>query len=167
MTPTLPNIVLVPVRGAVPAWRGEADAARWLAACEHVAQTGGRLAALWASDERGQGPGYRVSALLVVHEGLVCLELRVPESEPTYPDLAALFPAAGRMQRAAFDLVGVRALRPEGDVPDPRPWLRHGAWPEDVFPLRDDFDATGAYPVEQDRYPFVRVDGEGVHEIPV
>jgi len=167
MTPRLPNIVLAPVRGAVPAWRAEADAAHWHAACGHLAQAGGRLAALWASDERARWPGYRVCALLVAHEGLVCLELRVPESVPTYPDLAALFPAAGRMQRAAFDLVGVRALRPEGDVPDPRPWLRHGAWPADVFPLRDDFDATGAYPVEQDRYPFVRVEGEGVHEIPV
>jgi Ni,Fe-hydrogenase III large subunit/Ni,Fe-hydrogenase III component G len=167
MTPTLPNIVLAPVRGAVPAWRAEADAAHWRAACEHVAQAGGRLAALWASDERARGTGYRVCALLVVHEGLVCLELRVPQDAPVYPDLAALFPAAGRMQRAAFDLVGVRALRPEGDVPDPRPWLRHGAWPEDAFPLRRDFEAAGTFPTELDRYRFVKVEGEGVHEIPV
>jgi Ni,Fe-hydrogenase III large subunit/Ni,Fe-hydrogenase III component G len=167
VTPTLPGIQLAPIEGAVPAWRAEVDATRWLATCEAVAASGGRLAALWAGDARERGSGYVVSVLLVAHEGLLWLALRVPEHAPSYPDLSSLFPAAARMQRAAFDLVGVRALRPDGRVPDARPWLRHGAWPERAFPLRKDFDATGGFPAQKDHYPFVRVEGEGVHEIPV
>jgi len=167
MTPTLPDLQLVPIAGAVPAWRAEVDATQWLAACEAIAQSGGRLAALWASDARERRPGYAVNALLAAHEGLLWLALNVPAEAPGYPDLSALFPAAGRMQRAAFDLVGVRALRPDGEVPDARPWLRHGAWPANVFPLRTGSDAVGAQPAAPDRYAFVRVEGEGVHEIPV
>jgi Ni,Fe-hydrogenase III large subunit/Ni,Fe-hydrogenase III component G len=167
VTPTLPGLQLAPIEGAVPAWRAEVDATRWLATCEAIAASGGRLAALWASDAREPGSGYVVCVLLVAHDGLLWLALRVPEQAPSYPDLSPLFPAAARMQRAAFDLVGVRALRPDGGVPDARPWLRHGAWPASAFPLRKDFDATGGFPAEKDDYPFVRVEGEGVHEIPV
>jgi len=66
------------------------------------------------------------------------------------------------MQRAAYDLVGIRA-----DDKDSRKWLRHGAWPENAFPLCKDFDAAAHVPLGEDRYPFVNVEGEGVHEIPV
>ena len=45
-----------------------------------------------------------------------------------YPGLQTIFPAATRMQRAAYDLTGVRS-----DDPDQRPWLRHAAWrPQDA-----------------------------------
>jgi len=66
------------------------------------------------------------------------------------------------MQRAYADLVGIR---PE-DGADARKWLRHGAWPEDAYPLRRTSTRASARP-ETDRYPFVAVAGEGVHEIPV
>src|SRR5262245_50524085 len=164
MTPAIPGITLAPVEGAVPAWRAEVDAAQWRSACENVRRSGGRLTALWASDERDRAQGLCVCALLVLHEGLVCLELRIPEAASTYPDIADLFACAGRMQRAAFDLTGVRAVTPDGRTLDPRRWLRHAAWTEGEFPLRRDFaNATAA----DNDYPFVRVEGEGVHEIPV
>jgi Ni,Fe-hydrogenase III large subunit len=67
------------------------------------------------------------------------------------------------MQRAAYDLVGIHA----DENPDHRKWLRHGAWPGGVFPLRKDFDAAARFPGGPDQYPFVKVEGEGVHEIPV
>ena len=67
------------------------------------------------------------------------------------------------MQRAAFDMIGVRA---EGAA-DGRPWLRHRAWPSDYFPLRRDSDGAKTFEIEQERYPFVSVSGDGVHEIPV
>jgi len=167
MTPNLPGIRLAPIPGAVPAWRAQVDAASWSGGCEALAQAGGRLAALWASDERERGLGFRVHALLVAFEGLICLELPLAEHEPSYPDLAWLFPAAARMQRAAFDLLGVRARLPEGGTPDVRGWLRHGAWPAGAFPLRKDFDAATRLPPADDDYAFVKVEGEGVHEIPV
>jgi Ni,Fe-hydrogenase III large subunit len=73
------------------------------------------------------------------------------------------FSAAERMQRALRDLLGLRA---QGWL-DERAWLRHGAWRADEFPLRHDFDAAARRENAPDRYPFVRVDGDGVHEIPV
>lgn len=97
-------------------------------------------------------------ALLVCYEGLVCLDLPVQD---TFPDIADLFPAAARMQRAIRDLMGLRAGA------DARGWLRHGAWREDSFPLRRDAPADARVPAGDARYEFVRVEGEGVHEIPV
>ncbi len=166
-TPPILGIALQPVDGAVPAWRAAVDARQWRSACEAAARAGGRLAALWAGDERDAAGGFSVRALLVTFEGLVCLDLALPAQAPDYPDLSGIFACAARMQRAAFDLVGVRALAPDGTVPDARGWLRHGAWREDVFPLRRDV-ALGADLVPGDnRYAFVQVAGDGVHEVPV
>ena len=67
------------------------------------------------------------------------------------------------MQRAAYDLLGYRGTGRRR----PAPWLRHAAWPADEFPLRDDFDVRASYEPGTDDYPFVRVAGDGVHEIPV
>ena len=166
MTPTLPGIQLAAVDGAVPAWRAEVDAAGWRTACEAAHRAGGRLAALWASDERDRQRGFSVRVLLVLYEGLVCLELPISADRPTYPHLSDLFACAGRMHRAAFDLMGVQAVAPDGRAPDARRWLRHGAWSAEEFPLRRDFARTSTAPAGDD-YAFVRVEGEGVHEIPV
>src|SRR3972149_9314600 len=163
MTPVLPAIQLAPLTGAVPAWRAGVDAGQWRAGCEAAARAGGRLAALWASDERDRGQGFCVRALLVLYEGLVCLELHLADATQTYPDLSDLFACATRMQRAAHDLVGVI---PQGNS-DRRKRLRHGAWPEGVFPLHRDFALASSFAPGDDHYPFVRVEGEGVHEIPV
>jgi Ni,Fe-hydrogenase III large subunit len=60
------------------------------------------------------------------------------------------------------DLSGVRC-----SDPDARPWLRHNAWPPSFRPLIDPPMLMGDCPVGLDGYPFVRVEGEGVHEIAV
>jgi Ni,Fe-hydrogenase III large subunit/Ni,Fe-hydrogenase III component G len=166
MTPTLAGLVLVPMPGAARAWRATVDARQWRAACEAAAAAGGRLAALWASDDRDRSKAYTVRAALGLYEGLACLELAVPEASPAYPDLSDVFPCAARMQRAAADLLGVRATAPDGSVPDARGWLRHGAWRADQYPLRRDASAAGNGDGDA-RYAFVPVAGEGVHEIPV
>jgi Ni,Fe-hydrogenase III large subunit len=84
-----------------------------------------------------------VSAAYGLPSGLYWLVLEGKQ----YPDLSSHFSFAARMQRAAADLYGVAA---EGAA-DTRAWLDHGAWAGG--PVRD--------------YPFVRVRGEGVHEIAV
>ncbi len=73
-----------------------------------------------------------------------------------------IFPAANRMQRAAFDLVGIPS-----DSDDQRPWLWLASWPIDQFPLRRDFVASPKWEPGQEEYAFVKVAGDGVHEIPV
>jgi Ni,Fe-hydrogenase III large subunit len=79
-----------------------------------------------------------------------------------YPGLEAHFPCASRMQRAVADLSGVRS-----SDPDTRSWLRHNAWLPDVHPLRNPAQRLTEQATGIDGYPFVRVDGDGVHEIPV
>jgi Ni,Fe-hydrogenase III large subunit len=65
------------------------------------------------------------------------------------------------MQRAVFDLCGLRSTDR-----DTRPWLRHAAWPADAFPLAaDPMPSPPQSPI--DAYAYVRVEGDGVHEIPV
>ncbi|HSD99301.1 MAG TPA: NADH-quinone oxidoreductase subunit C [Burkholderiales bacterium] len=160
------NFEVAQIAGTVTAYRAEVDAAQWSEACRAVREQGGRLVSLWASDARGESRGFTAHAALVARGGLVVLSL--PLAGESYPDVAAIFPPADRMQRAAFDLLGVSA----SGADDRRRWLRHAAWRPDEFPLRKDFDArqpsvVSRHESQADDYPFVRVEGEGVHEIPV
>jgi Ni,Fe-hydrogenase III large subunit/Ni,Fe-hydrogenase III component G len=153
---------LKPVPGAMPVWHGYVDTEQWRSACQQVSDKGGRLVALWASDESDLVESSAVHAALTVASGLLVITLKLVDAR--FPDLSALFPAANRMQRAVHDLLGLSAQNAE----DTRKWLRHASWPEDEFPLRKRASistlAAGAAP---DAYPFVKVEGEGVHEIPV
>jgi Ni,Fe-hydrogenase III large subunit len=61
----------------------------------------------------------------------------------------------------------VRAANPQGATPDARGWLRHGAWRDDVYPLRRDVRPGATLAPDENRYAFVQVAGDGVHEVPV
>ena len=142
---------LAPLDSAIPIAFGRIDTAAWRDAAVEVSRTGGRLLSLW-----GQGGGNPRTAAAVhvayaLPGQLVWLELPLAGDAPAYPDLTPLFPAAARLQRACADLHGLHA---EGAL-DRRPWLDHGLWP--------DGDADTA-PAD---YAFVRVEGDGVHEIAV
>jgi Ni,Fe-hydrogenase III large subunit/Ni,Fe-hydrogenase III component G len=136
------------------------DREGWIEAARAAHDSGGRLVALWGWDCAG-APA--IVAAYALGHGLRVVELEVASAGGAYPDLSGLFPAANRMQRAARDLAGVHAQ----GAADSRPWLRHGAWGADEFPLRAGFDATATRVSAPDEYPFVRVEGEGVHEIAV
>ncbi len=102
-------------------------------------------------------------ALTGGHELLLVL-LALPMSSLDFPDISDIYPCTQRMQRATYDLCGLRARRPEGDIADARPWLNHG-WPDSYFPLHP---ASEKASVWQDRdYDFISVSGAGVHEIAV
>ncbi len=147
--------------GAVPVWRGVADAGQLSAACEAAGKGGARLAALWGTDDREAGAGFRLHVALATEEGIAWLQVPLAGHDPSYPDLSGTFLNAARLQRAAYDLYGFRAVGG-----DSRKWLRHGAWPEGAFPARRDARDT-AVGVQTDQYAFVSVEGEGVHEIAV
>jgi len=132
----------------------------WRQAVLDAAASGGRLLALWTGHG---GPGERVvCAALMCDPGLLVLRMSLPDAEEVYPGIQDLFPAANRMQRAAADLTGIRSTDP-----DVRPWLRHSAWPADAFPLRGGELPPSVSPPPLDDYAFVRVLGEGVHEVAV
>ena len=160
---THPNLQLVRLAGAIPAWTGNIHAQDLAAICQNVRDGGGRLVALWGSDQRAAQQGFALHTLLVNETGLICLNLPLDENHPAYPDISHIFPAANRMQRAVYDMLGIYAH--EGG--DHRKWLRHAAWHGGSFPLRKDFDVAQNLESEQDAYPFVPVEGQGVHEIPV
>ncbi|HZX28173.1 MAG TPA: NADH-quinone oxidoreductase subunit C [Telluria sp.] len=137
--------------GGVPAWTAQVDGGAWLRVARAVREEGARLAALWAA------PGC-ASVAYALAEGLLWLRMPVEEG---YPSLDEFFPAAERMERAAWEISGVRAL----GAHDRRPWLNHGNWPRDYVPLRD--VETPPRTTPDSEYPFVQVAGEGVHEIAV
>ena len=156
------GLAAAPLPGAVPAQRVPTSSGQLLPACRLAWEQGGRLVALWASDERDRARGFCVRVVLADRDGLTLLEHTLPEGDAHYPDVAAIFPAANRMQRAAFDLLGVAC-----DADDQRPWAWMASWPIDQYPLRRDFVPSPKWEPGEEEYPFVRVDGDGVHEIPV
>jgi Ni,Fe-hydrogenase III large subunit/Ni,Fe-hydrogenase III component G len=155
------NIELAQLPGAMPVRHGRVDEQQWRTVCLQVRDKGGRLVALWGADNSDRGGGLAVHAALTGQLGLLVITL--PLSSESFPDVSDIFPAANRMQRAVHDLFGVRA----GGAADQRKWLRHAAWPGNVFPLRKSFDGSTVFANGDDGYPFVQVGGEGVHEIPV
>lgn len=155
------NISVVPT--PFPLSRGTVTADEWESAALAIAENHGRLVTLWASQVRSGK--FVVSAVYDIDNGeLLWLDLPVTRNERKYPDISTLFPAAIRMQRAIKDLLGIEA----GGAGDNRPWLSHGAWPENYFPLRKENTGKETSSQEQvDDYQFVSVAGEGVHEIAV
>ncbi|CAG0930762.1 hypothetical protein PLCT1_01473, partial [Planctomycetaceae bacterium] len=174
----------------MPVWHGTVSAEELRALSEQAQRGGGKLLALWGEDrsedagfgiqEKTKGlqtslfdasspepsppnPEYALHVALITAPGILVLTLPVNSEQPAFPDLSDLFPAANRMQRAVADLLG---LHPSGGE-DHRKWLRHGAWPGSVYPLRKSFDGSTVFPPEEDNYPFVPVTGSGVHEIAV
>ena len=132
----------------------------WREVVQDLAAAGGRLVALWGSEDERAAPIVRAT-FLAAQGGLV-LSLPVADPQAPYPGLEDLFPVAARMQRALADLSGMRSTDS-----DTRPWLRHTAWPRSYRPLIDPQPVLPAAEPDIDAYEFVRVEGEGVHEIPV
>ena len=155
------------LNGAVPASLARVDIAEWNEAARVARECSRRLVSMWGADNRASGESFVVYAAYSMEDGLAIVALPIeaepPSTIPRYPDLSGMFPVASHMQRAIFDLLGLQA----DGATDNRPWLRHAAWPTDVYPLRKDFDTTQRFDNLQEHYPFVRVEGEGVHEIPV
>ena len=148
----------------LPIWRGSVSHEAWSTAARTIADGGGRLVSVWGVDRSAAGGAVSACAAYAVLEGLVWLELRLDDAEQGFPDLAPMFPSAVRMQRAVTDLSGLQA---EGSH-DRRPWLNHGLWGSGPSPLQHGVEPApatiGTLPAD---YPFVRVEGDGVHEIAV
>ncbi len=166
MTRTMPypdlDIAWEPMPGTLPALRAVVTPTRLVDLCRRARSDGGRLVSLWGEDGRDSGGAFVLCVVLETEAQLLVLELVLLAISPVYPDLSGIFPAAARMQRACRDLVGLSAMG--GDA---RPWLRHMAWP--AAPLRAGAGASGdarAW-LQAEPYSFVRVEGDGVHEIAV
>lgn len=162
MTPEpQPGLKVVPSN--LPCRHTKAGAVEWRMIAQRIRADGGRLLTVWGADDRDRDNRYCVYAAYLKADGVAVVEHEIEgRSNPAYPSLLESFPSALRMERAIFDLFGIKSMEP-----DHRGWLRHGGWPESVFPLRRDFDGNTQFAAVSEPYPFVQVEGDGVHEIPV
>jgi Ni,Fe-hydrogenase III large subunit len=149
--------------GLAPARRLVLRPDDWGAAGRVAAAAGCRHAGIWADphDDR-----VVVRAALAQAGDYLVLETTVPLRHPVLASHTPHFPGVDRLERHLQDLAGVALL----NHPDSRRWTRHQAWPDACFPLRADCPAAGRTSgrarADAD-YPFVRVQGSGVYEIPV
>jgi Ni,Fe-hydrogenase III large subunit len=160
MAPWLANSS--PVPGSPGAVEVVADAAAWFEIAGAAAASAAHLLALWATAGDAVRTVGTVRAAFLVNSRLLIVTLPIADATKPYRGLHGLFQSAARMQRAAFDLTGIRS-----DAQDQRPWLRHAAWVDEPAPLSPG-SWHGAFLANSvDDYAFVRVEGDGVHEIAV
>src|SRR4051812_47933188 len=162
MTPEFKHVAKA-LPSNLPCRHIKASAVEWRHIAETVRTAGGRLLTLWGADDRDRDDHYRVYVAYLQTNGITVVEHEMEGGpNPTYPSLREFFPSALRMERATYDLFGVKSMEP-----DHRGWLRHSGWPESTFPLRRDFRGDTQFACVSEPYPFVQVEGDGVHEIPV
>ncbi|MEW6324567.1 MAG: NADH-quinone oxidoreductase subunit C [Nitrospirota bacterium] len=124
---------------------------------------GARLAGEWATDETRYRRGFGVFACYNRNAEYLLVKLQLHEEHPTFPSLTRKFPAAWRFERQIHSFMGIV---PAGH-PDLRPWIKHEDWPQGAWPLRKTFDPARPMPRVPGDYQWRRVEGDGVHEIPV
>jgi len=120
------------------------------------------LKIITAFDERQESGSFRIMYLFGVprENRLLAPFIRVKEA---FPSLTPSIHEASTYERKIKTFFG---LIPQGH-PDPRPIILHENWPEDYYPLRKDFPWNFRPPLASGEFPFRRIDGEGIYEIPV
>jgi len=94
---------------------------------------------------------------------LIVVSVCVFETEPAFPSITTLIPAAHWYEREIRDLFG---LDPSGH-PEIRRLAVHKDWPKKLYPLRKDFSIDTEVPRTEGHFSFKNVEGEGVIQIPV
>ncbi|HEX9112167.1 MAG TPA: NADH-quinone oxidoreductase subunit C [Terriglobales bacterium] len=115
-----------------------------------------RLVSIFGSTD--DGGVYNVHYLVELN-GREYRMLTSPVTGPI-PSATPITPAAAWYERELHDQYGIEC---DGH-PDPRPLLFHENWPRNVHPMIDD---TSHVPRAEGEYRFLRVQGEGVCEVPV
>ncbi len=139
------------------------DPEDWEKAGAVAAAFGCRWAAFWGDPRED---ALLLRAVLEYAGDYLVLETAVAYDRPRLASLTRHFPAADRAERHAQDLLGLQL----SGHPSPHRWTRHQAWGETSFPLRSGFPVGGHQPGRtppDPEYPFVRIEGGGVYEIPV
>lgn len=123
------------------------------------------LLTLVASDQRTINNSFGVNAVFVFVPEKIILEvvISVDAECPSFPSITPLFPSAHWLEREIKDMFGII---PQGH-PDLRRLAVHPDWPEDVFPLRKDFNPESKVPRVPGEIEFCPVEGEGIYQVPV
>jgi Ni,Fe-hydrogenase III large subunit len=153
-------------RELAPAHLLEIDAEDWGRTAQLAAIQDYRWCGMWGDED---GDAIKVYACIEHQGDYLILQTTVETQMPLLPSHTLSFPVADRPERHAQDLLGLVF----SDHSDSRRWIRHQGWDEAVYPLRKDFpanpkgsDGPSVTPPDGD-YPFHRIKGDGVCEIPV
>lgn len=122
------------------------------------------LMLMTATDQRSDDGHFRVWLVFgVPGENLfIAPYLRLKEGEG-FPSLSTVIHETWNYERKIRTFFGIV---PTGH-PDERPIILHENWPKNQFPLRKDFDGGKRPPMAENPYPFQKLEGEGIYEIPV
>jgi Ni,Fe-hydrogenase III large subunit/Ni,Fe-hydrogenase III component G len=80
-----------------------------------------------------------------------------------FPSLSSIIHEAWDYERKIRTFFGLIPV----DHPNPRPIILHENWPVNMYPLRKDFPWNMRPEKANGAYPFKKVGGEGIYEIPV
>ena len=141
-----------PLAGAMPAWHARLPIVQLGEVCQAARDQGGRLVAVWGEEVRHGSPGFALHLVLANADGALWLTCPLDPHAPVMPDLTAWFTCADRQQRSLRDLLGI-TIDPKATDADRRPWLRHAAWSESEFPLRQGTHLPPDRKPGRDRYP--------------
>jgi len=123
------------------------------------------LISMFANDERREKGKFAIYYVFAdrVNGLLLIIKSFIEEENPHYYSIAGEIYASAAYEREIFDLYGIKAL----EHPGMKRLIFHGNWPDDLYPLRKDFNRGFKPPFEKKGTEFTRVEGEGVFEIPV
>jgi len=142
----------------------------WAQAAEEAKRLEMRFVAVWATlatDHHKQNELYAYMALAHPEHRHVLLRAPLNTEKPEIHSISKHYIAAYRMERHMQDMFAISVK----DIPDSRPWIKHEHWPQDAYPLLQNFDAKTpmqSKPIGQyEDYAYVACESESVYEIPV
>lgn len=148
----------------IPVMRSSRDVepAKLFSEAKLLLDGGHRLALVACHDDRSH---LRVVYLFLATspQRRIELHVRLDQMNPRVPSLAGISFASGRFEREMHDLFGVIPV----DHPLPRRLVRHEHWPAGWYPMRHDAGEPPPFLERSEPYPFLKVEGLGVYEIPV
>lgn len=123
------------------------------------------LATMVGNDERSINNTFRLYYYFAVEfeKVFIVLTTTVNPSEPDFPSVTPLVPAAQWYEREVQDMLGIS---PVGH-PDPRRLVLHHDWPQGTHPLRKDFSLEALEKLPSPDYQFGEIEGSGPFYVPV
>ena len=126
----------------------------WQKLATELADGHATLLGLWGDD--APLPAVHMAIMSEGSRDIAVVTLECPGG--SYPSVGAAHPPAIRLERAIFSLYGFEPI----GAPDTRPWLDLGFWD-----VQHPLGARKAAPAARAAYPFLPVEGESLHQIPV
>jgi len=122
------------------------------------------LKIITALDERNESGGFRILYVFGIPvENVFISPFIILNDRYEFPSIGSDIREASGYERKIATFFG---LKPTGHR-DLRPLILHENWPENMFPLRKDFNWQERPEDANGSYTFQKVEGEGIYEIPV